>query len=96
MRFPDFRTSPNDQPESSKNTAFEPVSPDFLVDLPPGERMILEHSIWLSAALATARPVPRIPTLRVSDGGFARLMTLPAGRYRAERWWEGTLQALGD
>jgi hypothetical protein len=96
MRFPDFRTSPSDQPEPPKNPDFEPGLSDFLAGLPPGERMIQEHSIWLTAALTTARPVPRIPTLRVSDGGFARLMTLPAGRYRAERWWEGTLQALGD
>jgi len=47
-----------------------------------------EHSLWLSRAMA--RPdsaTPRIPTRRVSEGGFSLLLSSPGGRERAEQWW---------
>ena len=95
-----------------------------------GQRMIAEHSTWLTWAMGVGpvfpggglmwtqgwgrvrgrirgwghfrgrgwrgRSLPRIPVRKVSEGGFARLMSTPAGRYRAERWWERTLDNLGD
>lgn len=70
-------------------------------DVPPGERMVREHSSWLSRMLGLAgrgkgpQP-PRIPVRKVSEGGFSRLMSTPGGRYRAERWWERTLEKLKD
>jgi len=54
--------------------------------------MIGEHSAWLSDALAGNRRPPRIPTRKVSEGGFAGLVNTPGGRYRAERWWDRTLE----
>jgi hypothetical protein len=55
------------------------------------QRMILQHAHWLGWALRENPPLPRIPVRKVSEGGFARLMSTPAGRYRAERWRERTL-----
>jgi len=64
--------------------------------LAPGERMIVEHSIWLTEALRLPMGLPRIPVRRVGDGGFASLLATRAGRYRAERWWDSTLQRVPD
>ena len=68
--------------------------------LPISSRMIREHSAWLTRMLRGAggrkARAPRIPVRRVSEGGFARLMSTPAGRYRAERWWERTLEKIRD
>lgn len=61
-----------------------------------GQRMILEHARWLTKALKRKNQLPRIPVRKVSEGGFVRLMATPSGRYRAERWWEKTLQHLDD
>ena len=63
-----------------------------------GRRMIREHSAWLTRMLSRprTRSVPRIPVRRVSEGGFGSLMSSPAGRHRAERWWERTLHRLED
>lgn len=66
--------------------------------IPAGVRMIREHSAWLSRMLGDGRrgKVPRIPVRKVSRGGFSRLMSTPGGRYRAERWWEKTLEKIKD
>jgi hypothetical protein len=68
--------------------------------LPTGVRMIREHSAWLTRMLTTGSvgqgQPPRIPVRKVSAGGFAKLMSTPSGRYRAERWWEKTLEKLDD
>jgi len=45
------------------------------------------HERWLTRALATARPIPRIPVRREDAGGFDRLRARPGGRALAERWW---------
>jgi hypothetical protein len=58
----------------------------------PGERMIREHSRWLSCAIRRGAAVPRIPVRRVAEGGFARLMSTPGGRQRAQRWWASALE----
>ena len=67
--------------------------------LPIAVRMVREHSLWLSRMLrgrrGTRQP-PRIPVRRVSEGGFSKMMSTPAGRHRAERWWERTLERMKD
>lgn len=57
-------------------------------------RMIREHSRWLTRAVRGNRSYPRIPVRRVSDGGFARLMSTRQGRRYAEQWWAGTLEKI--
>lgn len=47
----------------------------------------MEHSRWLTRAVASPRPQPRIPTRRVADGGFDRMMRLEHGPARASKWW---------
>ena len=66
--------------------------------LDAGRRMIREHSAWLTRMLGRRRTrgIPRIPVRKVSEGGFSKLMSTPNGRFRAERWWERTLQSLED
>jgi hypothetical protein len=63
-----------------------------LLGLNTAQRMIKEHSAWLTEALAGKRREPHIPIRKVSEGGFARLMSTPGGRYRAERWWDRVLE----
>jgi hypothetical protein len=67
--------------------------------------MVAEHSAWLTWAIGLGFGrrrrdgwdcLPRIPVRRVADGGFARLMSTPGGRYRAERWWDKALGEQGD
>lgn len=50
-------------------------------------RMIRQHARWLSAALQGRKVAPRIPTRRVDEGGFARLMSTERGRRAASEWW---------
>ena len=52
-----------------------------------GARFRQEHSRWLTHAVTTRRPYPRIPTRRVADGGFDRMMRLEHGPARASKWW---------
>ncbi len=59
----------------------------------PGARMRREHSLWLSRAVARSDFIPRIPTRRVSEGGFSLLLSSPGGRERAEQWW---MDAFGE
>lgn len=51
------------------------------------ERYRRVHERWLTRALASARPIPRIPVRRVDRGGFDRLRDRPGGQDLAERWW---------
>lgn len=48
---------------------------------------------WALGAGAEARALPRIPTLRVDEGGFDGLRSTETGRERAERWWAEALAA---
>jgi hypothetical protein len=61
-----------------------------------GQRMAREHSSWLTRILRGRAAMPRIPVRRISEGGFAQLMSTPSGRARAERWWERTLERVED
>ena len=58
---------------------------------PIGGRLIRAHSRWLSWALKRGVPVPRIPTRKVVEGGFAHLKASAAGREWAKKWWSETL-----
>lgn len=53
--------------------------------------MRLAHSHWLTSALASARPYPKIPLRRVAEGGFSALVATPDGRLWADLWWNAAL-----
>lgn len=62
-----------------------------------GARARRLHSLWLSRALRRgSRPVPRIPTKLVSEGGFAATMATEEGRRWAEQWWDDALRPPED
>jgi hypothetical protein len=56
-----------------------------------GAAMRAEHSAFLTDALATGRPMPRIPLKASSTGGFDRVLARASGRVQAERWWKFAL-----
>lgn len=58
------------------------------------DRMIRQHSRWLSRMLRRRQAPVRIPLRRVSDGGYSRLMASEDGRQIAAQWWEAALQKL--
>ena len=62
--------------------------------LEAGERARRLHSAWLSAALASGRSYPRIPSRPVERGGFDALRHRPTGPERAERWWSLALERV--
>lgn len=65
--------------------------------LAAGERARLVHERWLNRALADrTRSFPIIPTRRVADGGFAKLMATPEGRAWARQWWESALSRVHE
>jgi len=66
--------------------------------LSPGEVARRLHSLWLTQAFQSGRDrlYPRIPTRRVEDGGFDRMMSTERGRARAEKWWELALARMED
>jgi hypothetical protein len=53
----------------------------------PGAEFRRVHERWLTRALASSRPIPRIPVRRADSGGFDRLLARPGGRALADRWW---------
>jgi hypothetical protein len=55
------------------------------------ESMRRFHSAWLSAAFKRGARPPRIPTRKVSDGGWGSMMETPEGRAWAEEFWQGAL-----
>lgn len=55
-------------------------------------RMIRQHARWLTAALRGRKTAPRIPTRRVDEGGFARLMSTERGREVASQWWYDAIE----
>jgi hypothetical protein len=62
--------------------------------LDAGARARREHSTWLTQALCTRVGVraPRIPTRKVDDGGFDRLMSDPRGQRVARQWWTSAFE----
>ncbi|NUQ53660.1 MAG: hypothetical protein HUU19_13305 [Phycisphaerales bacterium] len=66
-------------------------------DLPSrAEQMRLAHSHWLTGALASGRPYPKIPLRRVAEGGFSALVATPDGRQWADLWWNAALDHVND
>jgi hypothetical protein len=66
---------------------------DFLANLEVrAAAMRLLHSVWLTKALQRGSRPPRIPTRKVEDGGWAKLMETPEGRAWAEEFWQGALE----
>jgi hypothetical protein len=51
------------------------------------------HAAWLSAAIKSPRPLPRIPTRPISQGGFDPVLARPGGREWAAQWWTDTLES---
>lgn len=56
------------------------------------EKATQEHSAWLTQALRSNAPLPRIPIRRADTGGFDALRDRPNGPARAERWWQLALE----
>lgn len=54
------------------------------------------HERWLSAAIRSPSPLPRIPVRRVETGGFDDLLARPRGREVADRWWRIALARTPD
>jgi hypothetical protein len=61
-----------------------------------GERFRAEHSRWLTHAMLSGKRYPRIPTRKVSQGGFDAMMSRPDGPHTAERWWIAAFQRVDD
>jgi hypothetical protein len=76
--------------------------------LEAGEKARMTHSLWLTHHLVgrngigSGQPgrvvpgIPEIPSRKVSDGGFARIMATPLGRAWAEDWWNGAMDCIED
>ncbi len=58
------------------------------------QRMIEETSAFLTFALASKPDLPRIPTRRLDEGGFARLLQRRGARAAVNHWWTRTLRLL--
>jgi hypothetical protein len=54
------------------------------------------HERWLSRALRSQTPMPRIPLRRVDEGGFDDLLARPRGREVASRWWRMAFARIED
>ena len=54
---------------------------------PIRERMIAETSYFLGEAMRGRIVTPRIPTRKVSEGGFSMLRNHPLGRLLARHFW---------
>jgi hypothetical protein len=54
------------------------------------------HERWLTSALRSRAPIPRIPIRRVDDGGFDDLLSRPRGRDVAARWWRMAFARVPD
>lgn len=54
-------------------------------------RAIAETSAFLTWALQTDQPMPRIPRRRVDRGGFGELVRRPGSRRLIDYWWAKAL-----
>ena len=52
------------------------------------------HERWLTRALTTRIPYPRIPIRRVDDGGFNSIRSSTRSRARADLWWTLALERV--
>lgn len=60
------------------------------------QRAIAETSAFLSWALRTNQPLPRIPRRRVDRGGFAQMLKRPLGSKIIQYWWNQALDRIRD
>lgn len=66
---------------------------------PPADaraQAIAETSAFLSWALSTDRPLPRIPRRPVSKGGFSEMMRRPLAGKIVAHWWSQALERIAD
>lgn len=59
-----------------------------------GEMVRRHHEAWLNWALTHDRGLPEIPRRRVSEGGFAGLVSTEDGRRIATGWWEWAFERV--
>ena len=59
-------------------------------------RAIAETSAFLSWALRTDQPLPRIPRRRVDRGGFSEMMKRPLAGKIVAAWWAQALERVRD
>ncbi len=59
-------------------------------------RAIAETSAFLSWALRTDQPLPRIPRRRVDQGGFAQMLKCPLAGKIILYWWDQALNRVRD
>ena len=57
---------------------------------------IAETNAFLSWALSTDRPLPRIPKRPVAKGGFAEMMRRPLAGKIVAHWWNQALERISD
>ena len=59
-----------------------------------GEKARRIHGEWLTRALLSGGVrAPRIPTRKVSEGGFEDVRTTPDRREWADSWWSGAFRS---
>lgn len=63
-------------------------------DNPRGRLFRLIHERWLTRAVKSKLPYPRIPIRRVDAGGFDEVRQRPEARARADRWWALALERV--
>ena len=59
-------------------------------------RAIAETNAFLSWALSTDQPLPRIPRRRVDRGGFSDLLKRPGSEKVIAYWWTKTLDRVRE
>lgn len=59
------------------------------------QRMIAEHSAFLSWAMRHRGRLPAIPRRRLAHGGFGALLKRPGARAAVEHWWRRVLEQFG-
>ncbi|GAB5497143.1 MAG: hypothetical protein Phyf2KO_22230 [Phycisphaerales bacterium] len=64
---------------------FNPFTRKSIVDR--GRLARRTHEVWLTNALSTGKPHPRIPKREARKGGFDQIMRTPGGRIWARQWW---------
>ena len=60
------------------------------------QRMLRETETWLNWAIKQRSGVPRIPTRRVSEGGYGELVRRPLGRLMATHWWARAIEKISS
>jgi len=59
-------------------------------------RAIAETSAFLSWAMSTDQPLPRIPRRRADRGGFSAMMSRPHSGEILTYWWAQALDRIRD